>query len=233
MNDEVTILRKKKSNTGLMGSLIFLIVILCGATGYFFYQYRLLSKNPAAAVQASVQKETDKLVKEVGKLMILPKDETPTVATITDIDKLKDQQFFKDAKNDNKVLIYPNAKLAIIYDPKSNLIVNVGPINFSQQEATQTQQARIVLRNGTTVTGLTSKIETEIKKSFPNANVVLKDQDKKTDYEKTIVVSLIDTSKPAAEELAKKMNYQTANLPDGENKPENVDILIIIGKDKS
>lgn len=224
--------KKGVSKKLLIYLLLSLVIILLGTTGYFYYQFRKLSQSPIAA-QITAQEEAQKLSTDIGKLMLLPKDEVPTVATVTDIDKLKDQLFFRNAANGNKVLIYPNSKLAIIYDPKANLIVNVGPINFSQQQTQQVQKTRLGLRNGTNVAGLTYKIEADIKKLFPEIDIVLKDQDKRTDYEKTVVVVLNETSKDVASELAKTLNAQLDKLPDGESKPAEVDILIIVGKDKS
>ena len=133
MNDTILPpVKKRGSKKSLIFFLLSLSIILLGTTGYFYYQYQKLSKSPAGT-QIAAQEETQRLAGDIGKLMLLPKDETPTVATVTDIDKLKDQLFFKNAANGNKVLIYPNSKLAIIYDPKVNLIVNVGPVNFSQE----------------------------------------------------------------------------------------------------
>ncbi len=81
---------------------------------------------------AQVQAEVDALVAEVGKLIDLPKDEKPTVATVTDIDKVKDQPFFKNAKNGDKVLIYTNANKAILYRPSEKRIIEVGAVNINQ-----------------------------------------------------------------------------------------------------
>lgn len=212
--------------------LLSLIIILFGTTGYFYYQFHKLSKSPIAA-QIAAQKETQKLATDIGKLMLLPKDEVPTVATVTDIDKLKDQLFFRNATNGNKVLIYPNSKLAIIYDPNTNLIVNVGPINFSQQQTQQELKTRIGLRNGTNIAGLTYKVEAEIKKLFPEINILFRDQDKRTDYEKTVIVILNQASKDVASELAKTLHAQIDKLSDEEPKPSDIDILIIAGKDKN
>jgi len=211
--------------------LLALSILLLGAAGYFFYQYQKLSKNPIAA-QIKAQEESQKLVAEIGKIMLLPKDETPTVATVSDIDKLKDQPFFENAANGNKVLIYPDSKLAIIYDPENSLIVNVGPINFSGQQIPQAQNIRVALRNGTDVAGLTYEIETTIKDLFPEGEVTLKDQGGFTNYEKTIIVVFNDASKDAADKLAKILNSQVDRLPEGETKPADIDILIIVGKDK-
>jgi len=139
MDSDVPVPEKKRvSKKLLIYLLLSLSIILLGTTGYFYYQYQKLFKSPVGT-QVAAQEEAKKLAGVIGKLMLLPKNETPTVATITDIGKLKDQAFFKDAANGNKVLIYTNSKLAIIYDPRTNLIVNVGPINFSQQENQTTE----------------------------------------------------------------------------------------------
>jgi len=229
------ILNIKKNNTPqilFIYLLVLLSIALAGTAGYFFYKYQKLSQNPVIE-QISDQEEEQKLVNNISKLMLLPKEETPTVATVSDIDKLKDQIFFKNATNGNKVLIYPNSKLAIIYDPQANLIVNVGPINFSGQPTPSAQNPQIGLRNGTNIVGLTYKVETVITKSYPNIDVVLKEQDKRTDYVKTIVVVLNEATKDTADKIAKTLNSQIVNLPPGEIKPEGVDILIIVGKDKN
>lgn len=90
-----------------------------------------LSKGTAAA-----QAETDALVSSVGKLIALPNDEKPTVATVTDIEKVKDQPFFKNAKNGDKVLIYTKAQKAIIYRESENRIIEVGAVNINNQPTT-------------------------------------------------------------------------------------------------
>lgn len=82
---------------------------------------------------AQAQAEVDALIAQVGKLIALPTDEKPTVATVTDIDKVKDQIFFKNAKNGDKVLIYTKAQKAILYNPTENKIVEVGAVNINNQ----------------------------------------------------------------------------------------------------
>ncbi len=131
MNDKVVVPKKKRSINGLFVSLALLSLVSLFTAGYFFYQYDKLVKNPVST-QASAEDEAKKLMLVVGKLMLLPKDESPSVATITDISKLADQQFFKNAVNGDKVLIFANSKLAIVYNPTANLIVNAGPVNLPE-----------------------------------------------------------------------------------------------------
>lgn len=89
--------------------------------------------------QAQSQVEADKLISEVSLLIALPTDEKPTVATVTDLEKVKDQPFFKNAKNGDKVLIYTNAKKAILYRPSEKRIIEVGAVNINNQQAGDVQ----------------------------------------------------------------------------------------------
>ncbi|HRY60251.1 MAG TPA: hypothetical protein P5096_02645 [Patescibacteria group bacterium] len=109
---------------------VVLVAALAGA-GYFYKKYNDLKKSP----DTIAKEETDKLVASVGKLMALPTDETPSIATVTDKEKLKDQPFFAKAENNDKVLIYTKAKKAILYRPSTNKIVEVMPIAFNDTTA--------------------------------------------------------------------------------------------------
>lgn len=111
---------------------VALIAIVAGA--YFYNQYNSLNnilKNPNVAVE----KQTKQLTDQVGKLIMLPTDEQPTIATVTDASKLKDQPFFKNAVDGDKVLIYVKARKAILFDVAKNVIVDVAPVNLAQDNA--------------------------------------------------------------------------------------------------
>ncbi len=96
------------------------------AAGYLFNQVRILKKNP----QAIAQKEVTDLTNKVGKLVVLPAGETPTVATVSDPEALKDQAFFASAQKGDKVLIFAQAKKAILYSVTLNKIIEVAPLNI-------------------------------------------------------------------------------------------------------
>lgn len=113
---------------------IAVMVLLALIAGYFFWQYTKLKANPDAAAQETTQR----LVNKVEKLYQLP-DEKPTVAQINDKDKLKEQPFFKSAQNGDYLLIFTNAKLAVLYREDDNKLINVGPIAITPQQ-TQEQQ---------------------------------------------------------------------------------------------
>src|SRR3989344_6770175 len=110
-------------------AISFLVVLTLASAGsaYYFYTEATTLKNDPEKV---TRDETESLVAKVGKLIVLPEGETPTIATVADPDKLKDQAFFARSKKGDKVLLYANAKKAILYDAESNKIVEVAPINI-------------------------------------------------------------------------------------------------------
>ena len=111
---------------------VLLLLVAMGAAGYFYKQLDDLKKNPNKVAQD----ETAATIAAVGKLIVLPEGEQPTLATVTDPEKLKDQPFFANAKAGDKVLIYTNAKKAILYSPTENKIVEVAPVNIGNTAAT-------------------------------------------------------------------------------------------------
>ncbi|MBI3888454.1 hypothetical protein HY311_01530 [Candidatus Nomurabacteria bacterium] len=107
-------------------------VVALFLAGYFSYQLYVAKQNP----QAVAQKETASLVEKVSKIIVLPQGETPTVATVSDPEVLKDQPFFLQAEKGDKVLIYAQAKKAILYSVSLNKILNVAPLNVGDKATT-------------------------------------------------------------------------------------------------
>ena len=106
--------------------LIFLFVILtlAGAGGsYYFYNKYSDANKLLADPNALVQKEESKVIDMLGKLIDLPTDEKPTVATVLDKEKLKDQPFFAKAENGDKLIVFAQSKKAILYRESTNKIV--------------------------------------------------------------------------------------------------------------
>ncbi|MBI3342010.1 LytR C-terminal domain-containing protein, partial [Candidatus Curtissbacteria bacterium] len=212
--------------------LVVLVVLLVAAVpSYYFYdkyqQAQLLLKNP----QAAAKKEIQSVVARVGRLMDLPTGEDPTLATVSDREKLKDQVFFAKAQNGDKVLIYPNAKKAILYRPSVDRIIEVAPVNLNANQtsgAQQQQGAKVVINNGTGVSGLANKMETQLKAKVSNLEIVSKGNAAKGGYKKTVVVDVSGTRKDLAAQIAQTVNGDVSDLPVGEAKP-TADLLIIIG----
>ena len=105
----------------------FVLVIAgsLGTAGYFYHAYKSIS-NAAADEVANVSKS-------VGTIYAVPTDETPTLATVSDKQKLSNEKFFAKAENGDKVLIYTKAGQAILYRPSAGKIINVAPVNMTDQ----------------------------------------------------------------------------------------------------
>lgn len=213
---------------------VFLLVLVVGVAGYFFHQYqktqaevKRLKQDP----QTAALEETKKLISKVGELVTLPEGEAPTVATISDKEKLKDQPFFAKAKNGDKLIIYTQARKAILYDPVANKIVDIVTLSLATASVSPTPASvRIALYNGTNTGGLTKIVEEDLKGKISNVEVVAKEDANKKDYTKTLVIDLSGNQKELAEEIAKVVKGEVADLPEGETKPE-AEILIIIGSE--
>jgi len=108
-----------------------IIVVLLVAVAFFGYKYYQANQDPQQVAQA----EVDKLVAEVGRLMVLPADETPTVATVSDPEALSGQAFFANAQEGDKVLIYTTARKAVLYSTSLKKILEVAPVNIGDAVA--------------------------------------------------------------------------------------------------
>jgi len=130
--------RGRKHRFPLLPILLTVIILgLAGAATYFYLQYNQIKNNP----QAISEQETTDLVAKVGKLIALPGDETPTIATVEDKSKLAGQAFFSSVENGDKLLIYTKAQKAIIYRPSTNQIINVGPVSIdAAADGTKTEE---------------------------------------------------------------------------------------------
>ena len=122
----------KKTKMRKLLSIIIILIAIFGVYGSFHYynKYQSLKVNP----NAEAEKETKRLVGVLGALMELPQGETPTVATISDKEKLKGQAFFDKAENGDILFAYTNSMKAILYRPSTNKIINVAPITINQQQ---------------------------------------------------------------------------------------------------
>ena len=129
--------RKFKSRKRLVILIVVLVVV--GGALYFGYRYKQAQKeiarlsNPTEAAKVVV----NELVTKVSVLVEVPSDETPTVATVSDASKLRNQPFFANSENGDKVLIYPQARKAILYRPSTNKVITIAPVNIGDKEKTE------------------------------------------------------------------------------------------------
>lgn len=193
-----------------------LLVGLAAVAIYFYIQYQNIKKNPNQVAKA----ETDALVAQVSKLIDLPKDETPTVATVLDKEKLKDQPFFAGAENGDKILIYTKSKKAIIYRPKDNKLINVGPIAIDQKA-----QLPIAIVNAG---GDSGAVESKLNNKFTSGITIVSKTDAKNrnSVKKVTVVDVSGQNAEAAKQIAAELGGEVGSLPAGEAAPQGASIVV-------
>jgi len=126
----------KKPVTWIVVAVVFALV---GIGGVGLYQYKKvqaeLQKVKTSASGPLTDDRQRELITEVSSRIMLPADEKPTVAVVSDINRLKDQQFFSNGQNGDVVLIYMNSKKAVLYRPAEKKIVEVAPVNLNNPQA--------------------------------------------------------------------------------------------------
>lgn len=210
--------KKRGSSTLTLIILGVIVVALAIASMYFYLQYQKIKKNP----QIVAKQETDALVEQVSKLIDLPKDETPTVATVLDKEKLKDQPFFNNAQNGDKILIYTKAKKAIIYRPKDHKLINVGPIAIDQKA----QVAVALVNAGGDVSGVEKTINDKFAGGVAIANK--SDVKSKNSVKKTIVVDVSGQNGQIAQQIAEAIGAEVGSMPAGEPTPQGAAIVVFV-----
>lgn len=247
--------KRRVTKTGLFAGLSAVLVTgSLGAAAYFYTEYKKVTEVRIPAV------EVEALVASISEHFELPAGETPTLATVTDREKLSGQDFFAGAQNGDKVLLYQEGRKAILYRPSTGKIVNVAPINVgdpavepapAEVAGTETASepapaeepldpvipetpARVSLLNGTTKKGLTADFEKEeVLSDAASYQVVAKENAARSDYETTVVVDLTNDQAARAKVLAEKLGVDVSSgAPDGEAAPPDTDILVILGADR-
>jgi hypothetical protein len=220
-----------KVQTVLIG---IILIILAAAPGYYFYSRYQHSQELLKHPEQAAKEERDSLVKKIGTLVMLPSKEDPTIATVSDKEKLKDQPFFKNAENGDRVLVFTTSKKAVLYRPSVNKVIDMVTISLTDQNtivpaSLPSGKARVVIYNGTSTPKLANAVEKNLTESFSYVTVTKKDNANSFTYKKTLVIDLKGDLGKMSEAIAGKIKADVAPLPKGEAKPD-ADVLIIIGE---
>ena len=124
---------RKKVNTKqvlMVRVLIALLVIAIALAAFLYQRYGSLQTEP----NIRAKKETQATLKALSRLMIIPDQTGVVVATVSDKNKLVGQDFFRLAENGDKVIVFPQAQLAVLYRPTVDKIVTIAPLAQSQPE---------------------------------------------------------------------------------------------------
>ena len=85
-----------------------------------------------AASQRSGDDVANEVLEKVNVLINIPLDPKPTVAKITDINRLKEaNEFFGAAENDDYLIL--TGDRAILYDPDRNIVLDMAPFRINRE----------------------------------------------------------------------------------------------------
>lgn len=212
----------KSKKFSLSKLLIILLLLAPSATAVYYYQKNKEARKDPAVAQ---KQEIEDLVAKVKKIMLVP-DETPTLATVEDKEKLKDQPFFKDAENGDKILIFTAAKKAIIYRPNDNRVINSGPIAVTSDNATATVAVSVLASKSSS-----TQVEATKNSLGTITGIKLSDGTAKADYEKTQVFDASGNNSQKTDEIVTKLGAEKiTKLPEGETAPSGSSIIVFVKK---
>lgn len=248
--NEIPLIPRKRKNKSAIGSTIVIVLalaILIVAGWFAFGQSDFFTGKSSQSLDLSDQ-PNGKLLERVGKHIVLPVGETPSVTDITDIDTLVQQQsFYIGAKNGDKIIFYPDSQKTIIYDEANDILVNVRSVSGFAARASSTDLSTITtstttessntpdqvvaklatleIRNGTTKTGW-AKTNSNLFTNSPIFTVTKVLTATKTNYPVTIVVNQKNVDVSTLENRYEVV--ATGKMPAGE-APSDADVVLILG----
>lgn len=206
--------------------LLIICILLILLTVYKYYEYSNLIKNSNNLLKI----ESEKIVKSIDAFYNLPKNETPTVATITNYKELDKTLFYKDAKNGDKIVIYTKNQLAIIYRPSINKIVSVASIN-NITPTPNNANINITILNASTILGLAEKAKEDLIKGDLKGLKITTGNYTNTPniIENILIINNPDLEYKVISNIANTLNATIAknNI---EEVPNNSDIVVILAK---
>lgn len=242
-------------------SLYIVVLVAVGMLALYYYQeynttreeLRKFKQNPQAAV-------TQELLEVVGTLVDLPKNEIPTIATVTNADVLRDvHPFFSKAQNGDRILIYKNNNRTILYRPINNKVIEAMSVTFENIDQVTKQQSTkfkmvdektqendtvepvvtedllkepvsIAIYNGTLLVGEALRTKIDMEDNFDKFEVEFSDVNDAANQYEETTV--VATSDIGKLAVDEVANYLGAKIGSAKEgeKEPNVDIIIFIGR---
>jgi Flp pilus assembly protein CpaB len=129
---------KNKSSSMKKYLIALVLILVLAGGGYFGWKYWQTRQGSPEAQAQQAEAEKAQILTQLKKLMVLPEGD-PVLFKVSNEDVMRKQQaFFKDTKNDDVLLVFQQSGKAIIYRPSTNVIVNVGPVNFDNTQTNGT-----------------------------------------------------------------------------------------------
>jgi len=226
--------KKAKGGKKFVWFLIILIIItLIAGCAWLFLNYKNAKSQIADLSNIKTEKQvpgnvTD-ILEKVKKHIIIYETEMPQIATINDAQELaKSQKFYENAKNGDKILLF--GQRAIIYNPTNDILVNVGPVIFQDNEEQGVEEPiTMEIRNGTATAGAANEWRNNLSELGSYTTIKIADAANRS-YQAHQIINL--NNKDVAD-LEKMFGVAAmTKLPAGE-APSNADVVVIVGETKT
>lgn len=213
--------------------VVVLLIIALGVVGYLFLKEKQRAESPTEVAS----EEGQRIKESVGKLILLPDDVEPTIATIVDIDKLKaeNSEFYKNASNGDKLLIY--SQKVIIYSPDKNIIINVAPIirqpsdeGVESDTEEISEPLAVEIRNGSWTTGAEDEYEETITNLGEDYLVLGTGDAVKENYTGVMVYDLTGVEKnELVDVLVEELGATVSTMLPTDEATTEADVVVIVG----
>lgn len=110
--------RRTKKRLAVTVTLVVLIIVAV-VSGLYWWKENSATQSELQTVKA-----------KVGRLYLLPKDETPALVSVVDASKLSSSYLKQYAKTGDKLLLYQKQGKVIIYRPSIDKIVDIGVLEL-------------------------------------------------------------------------------------------------------
>ena len=190
-------------------------------------------------------RELNRILMLLQKHILVPKSPANLV-TLKDTATLsKNQPFLSDAKDGDKLIVFPALHQAILYSPARDIIVNVGAVSQENDTNTNTTPApsnaasstapvaatelSVEIRNGTKVPGMAGKLKTQL--SGQGFNVINASTDPISTYINTAIFApnISESRKADLQKLVSDLQAQIVYKLPTDEANTSADILIIYG----
>ncbi len=222
-------------NLKLLAPVSVSLLLLVGASislNYFVVRHQSESKVLGTSIQADpaekARQDAKELIEKIGSMVMLPENDEPSIATVIDLAPLAGQAFFEKAKIGDKTLVYEKSGKAYLYRPSESKIVEFGLFQPSAGASSE-QKLGIDIRNGSSVTGMATKLKEHLsqfgKYGFKNVGNASKK------YELGFIVDLSKGKRTKEiKELADYLKLQVKFvMPEGE-KVSKAEAVVMIGE---
>lgn len=211
-----------------VGILVVALAIVLVAGGAYAAKRTTHRDAASDANVALTEERISELVAKVAAAVEVPADEEPTIATIKDAARLREQnpEFYGDAQDGDRILVWSDK--AVLWSTAEERIANL--LVIQPPPATDPADAPTVeVRNGTRTAGLAKSVSERLE---AEGMTVTEPTSAPRTHERTVIVaSDAGTHRAAIEAIRGILSVGTVvDLPEGE-APMNGDVLVILGTD--